>query len=104
MTGLEANKTGVDHWWPQEGVLYVGNKLVPLISANQFLQMVEECRPLFVWDAGERIIWIFAFQVDDQFGKFMRFAKLGDRIRQRFPSDDGGEIAMRFTMSSQRSV
>lgn len=86
----------------KKGELYVGNELVPFFSAEQLLKMVEKGRSLLIWNAREGIIWIFVFEIDYEFCELVGFSKFGDGVRKSFPANDGGEIAMGFTVSAER--
>ena len=69
---------------------------VPFLLTEELLQVVEEGEALLVWDAGECIVGIFTFQVWDQLGELVVFAKLGNAVTERFPADDGAEVAVFF--------
>jgi len=76
------------------------NELVPFLFAQQLLEVVEENEPFLVWYTRESVVWIFSFEIDDHLGKLMLFSKVRDRVGQSFPSDDGGEVTVRFAMST----
>lgn len=78
---------------------YMRNEFVPLFLAQQFLQVIQEGETFLIWNAGEGIIRVLAFEVDDKFGKFMVFTKLGYRVRECFPANDSGKVSVRFSMS-----
>ncbi len=54
--------------------------------------MVEQIEALLVGDAGEGVVWVFAFEVDDQLREFVVVAELLDRVGEGLPADDGAEI------------
>lgn len=81
-----------------EGAFLVGcevvwDELVPLLNANQLLEVVEEGRALLVGNAREGIIRILTLKVRDQLGVFVVFTELGDAVRQGLPADKSAEIA-----------
>ena len=59
---------------------YVRDEGIPFFFAEQILQVVKEREALLVGNAGERVVRVFAFEVDDQLGEFVVWAELGDRV------------------------
>ena len=41
------------------------DEFVELVFADLLFEVVEEGKALFVWDCGEGVVWVFAFEVDD---------------------------------------
>lgn len=78
------------------------DECIPFLLSEQLLEVIEERKAFFIGDAREGIIGVLALEVDDQPRELMVFAKLGYRIRKRFPADDGGEIPMGLSMAIKR--
>ena len=72
----------------------MGDELVELFDADQFLDVVQEGEALFVGDGAEGVVGVLAFEVRDELGEVVVFAELGDGVGQGFPADDGGEVAV----------
>lgn len=80
------------------------NEFIPFLFAKKLFKMVKKVEAFLVGNAGEGIIWVFSFQVNDQFCEFMVFSKLCDRVRKSLPANYGREITVRFAMSIERRV
>ena len=75
------------------------DEFIPFLFSQQFLEVVEECKTFLVGDAGEGVVGVFIFQIDYESCKVMAGAEVVDRVRQGFPADDCGEVAMGFTVA-----
>ena len=73
---------------------------IPLFFSDQFLEVVQECETFLVGDAAEGVVGVFAFEVDDEFGEFVVFAELLNRVGEGFPADYGGEVAMGLAVTT----
>lgn len=76
------------------------DEFVPLVSAKSLLKVRDKGVPLFIRDARKRIIRVFALEIDHEFRVLVVFAEEIHRVRERFPSDDGREVSMRFAVST----
>lgn len=76
----------------------MGNEFVPLVFANQLLEAVEEVEAFLVWDRTEGIVWVFAFEIDDEFRELVIFAVHHDRVFESFPANDCAEVAVRLAV------
>lgn len=59
---------------------YMRNEFIPLLLAEQFLQVVKEGEAFLVRNAGECVVGVFTVEVADQFRELMGLSKLGNRI------------------------
>jgi hypothetical protein len=78
---------------------YVRDELVPFVLADQLLQAIKEVETFLIWNGAEGIIWVFAFEVDDQFCEFVIFAIHFDGVFKGFPADDCAEVAVRLAVN-----
>lgn len=56
------------------------NELIPLLFAEQFLQVVKKGEAFLVRNAGEGVVGVFTVEVDDQLRELMGLSKLGNRL------------------------
>lgn len=93
--GLEVG--GVDRF-AGKGAKVVRYKGVPGCFANELFEVEEKGRSLFIGHAGRCIVGVLAVEVHDEFCEFMILPKSLDRIRESFPSDDGGKGSIGLAM------
>lgn len=56
------------------------DEFVKLLFTEELLQVVQESETFLVWNAGEGIVGIFAFEVNDKLREFVILAVLVDRV------------------------
>jgi hypothetical protein len=68
------------------------------LLAEEPLEGVEGVEPLLVGDGREGVVGVLALEVDDEFCVGVGLAVALDRVLQRFPADDGREVAVGFAV------
>ena len=75
------------------------DELVKLGLPHEILKVEQEVETLFVRNARESVVRVFALQVSDQLGELMVMAVVFNGIPQGFPPYDGGEVAVLLSVS-----
>lgn len=81
---------------------YMRDELVPLLLADQVLEVEQEVKPFLIGNAGECIVRILALEIHHQLGEFVIVSKVFHGVGQRFPSDDGREMTVRLAMNGSQ--
>jgi len=88
----------------------VHDELIPVLPADEPVQVEEEVEPLFVGDRAERVVGVLVLEVDDELGELVVrpvlldgilckssvFVPMGfertDWLTKRLPADNGGKV------------
>jgi hypothetical protein len=81
---------------------YVRNELVKLGLSNKVLEVKQEIKALLVRNAGECIVGVFAFEINNELGELVVVSKVFDGVSQGFPSNDGREVAVGLAVNSSQ--
>jgi hypothetical protein len=88
----------------EEGVTpYMRDELVKLGLSNKVFEVEEEVKALLIRNARESIVGILALKINNELGELMVISKVINGISQRFPSNNGREVAVGFAVNSSQN-
>ena len=79
------------------------NELIKLRLSDQILEVEQEVETLLIRNAREGIIRVLTLKIGHQLGELVVVAKMLHGISQRFPTDNGREVAVRLSMTVEVS-